>query len=112
MSSPDAPETLYEPGFQGGPHLYGWAAWLVSGRLSSHSVACPGRHRFMFFSVRSVVMIFVINKRSFGWTLQMELGGAVFIQAVTLAVVGALVAGLYPAWRMARTSPAVALRGE
>ena len=33
-------------------------------------------------------------------------------QAVLLAVVGALLAGIYPAWRMSRTSPALALRGE
>ena len=62
--------------------------------------------------VLSVVMIFVINKRAFGWTLEMQVGPAVLGQAVGLALVGALVAGLYPAWRMARTRPAVALRGE
>lgn len=62
--------------------------------------------------VLSVVMIFVINKRSFGWTLEMEVGPEVVAQAIALALVGALLAGLYPAWRMSRTSPAVALRGE
>lgn len=62
--------------------------------------------------VLSVVMIFVINKRSFGWTLDMQIGPDVLLQAIGLALVGALLAGLYPAWRMARTSPAVALRGE
>jgi putative ABC transport system permease protein len=36
----------------------------------------------------------------------------VLAQAIGLAVVGALVAGLYPAWRMSRASPALALRGE
>ncbi len=62
--------------------------------------------------VLSAVMIFVINKRSFGWTLDMRIGPDVLAQAVALAVVGALLAGLYPAWRMSRTSPAVALRSE
>jgi putative ABC transport system permease protein len=62
--------------------------------------------------VLSVVMIFVVNKRSFGWTLDMEVGPEVLAQAVGLALVGALLAGLYPAWRMSRTSPALALRGE
>ncbi|MBT8488910.1 MAG: FtsX-like permease family protein [Gemmatimonadetes bacterium] len=60
----------------------------------------------------SVVMIFVVNKRSFGWTLNMEVGPEVLLQAVGLALVGALLAGVYPAWKMARTSPALALRGE
>jgi putative ABC transport system permease protein len=62
--------------------------------------------------ILSVVMIFVINKRAFGWTLDMQVGPDIVVQAVGLALVGALVAGLYPAWRMARTRPAVALRGE
>ena len=58
------------------------------------------------------VMIYVVNKRSFGWTLEMEVGAGVLVQAVLLALVGAVLAGLYPAWRMSRTSPAAALRGE
>jgi putative ABC transport system permease protein len=62
--------------------------------------------------VLSMVMIFVINKRAFGWTLQMQIGPEILAQAVGLALVGALVAGIYPAWRMARTRPALALRGE
>lgn len=62
--------------------------------------------------VLSAVMVHVINKRSFGWSLDMEVGPDVLLQAVGLALVGALLAGLYPAWRMSRTSPALALRGE
>lgn len=62
--------------------------------------------------VLSVVMIFVVNKRSFGWTLDMQVGPEVLLQAVGLALVGALLAGIYPAWKMARTPPALALRGE
>ena len=60
----------------------------------------------------SVVMIFVVNKRAFGWTLDMRVGPEILAQAVGLALVGALLAGLYPAWRMSRTSAALALRGE
>jgi len=62
--------------------------------------------------VLSIVMIFVINKRAFGWTLEMQIGPGVLAQAVGLALAGALLAGIYPAWRMARTRPALALRGE
>jgi putative ABC transport system permease protein len=62
--------------------------------------------------VLAAVMIFVVNKRSFGWTLRMEVGPDVVVQAVALALVGALLAGLYPSWKMARTSPAEALRSE
>ncbi|HEU4327763.1 MAG TPA: FtsX-like permease family protein [Roseiflexaceae bacterium] len=58
------------------------------------------------------VLVFVINKRSFGWTLLFQLDGGLFAQAVLVAVSAALLAGLYPAWRMSRTSPALALREE
>jgi putative ABC transport system permease protein len=60
----------------------------------------------------SALMIFVVNKRSFGWTLAMQVGPGVLVQALALAIVAALLAGVYPAWRMARTRPAMALRGE
>jgi putative ABC transport system permease protein len=62
--------------------------------------------------VMAVVMVYVINRRSFGWTLSMEVPPAVLAEAVRLVVVAAVLAGLYPAWKMARTSPAVALREE
>jgi putative ABC transport system permease protein len=60
----------------------------------------------------AAVLIFVVNKRSFGWTLEMYLSASVFWQAMLVAVVAALLAGLYPGYRMARTSPARALREE
>ena len=58
------------------------------------------------------VLILVINKRSFGWTLQVEITPAILAQAVILAIVAALLAGLYPAWKMSRANPANTLRDE
>ena len=58
----------------------------------------------------SVVMISVINKRSFGWSIQMQIDPQVIIQGIALAFFAALLAGIYPAFRMANTSPSVALR--
>ena len=58
------------------------------------------------------VLIFVINKRSFGWTLQVDVSPEILAQAVVLALVAAILAGLYPAWKMARANPALALRDE
>lgn len=60
----------------------------------------------------AAVMIYVINRRSFGWTLEMQLSPEPLLGAVAVAVVAALVAGFYPAYRMARTPPAEALRSE
>lgn len=60
----------------------------------------------------AVVLVYVINKRSFGWTLQFIIPLDILVQAVLLAVVAAFMAALYPAWRMASTNPALALRNE
>jgi putative ABC transport system permease protein len=62
--------------------------------------------------VLALVLVFVINRRSFGWTLDLTLDPALFGQALLVALLAALLAGLYPAWRMARTNPALALREE
>ncbi len=60
----------------------------------------------------ALILVLVINRRSFGWTLQIEIAPEILVQAIGMAVVAALLAGLYPALRMARTSPALALREE
>jgi putative ABC transport system permease protein len=62
--------------------------------------------------VLALVLIYIINLRSFGWTLEMRLQPMEFVQAFLVALVAALLAGLYPAWRMGQTQPAEALRSE
>lgn len=56
------------------------------------------------------ILLQIINKRSFGWTLQLQLEAAPFIQAFLIAVSAALLAGLYPAFRASRRSAADAIR--
>jgi len=58
------------------------------------------------------VLIYVINKRSFGWTLQVDIAPELLGQAIGLALLAAMLAGCYPAWKMARANPALALREE
>ena len=58
------------------------------------------------------VLIFIINRRSFGWTMHLQADPIIFLQALALAVGAALLAGVYPAWRMGRMAAADALRGE
>jgi putative ABC transport system permease protein len=60
----------------------------------------------------ALVLIYIINLRSFGWTLEMRLTPEVFVQAFAVALGAALLAGLYPAWRMGQTQPATAVRSE
>jgi putative ABC transport system permease protein len=58
----------------------------------------------------SDVLIDVINRRSFGWSMQHVIDAGVMWQGLGLALVAALLAGLYPALRLRRLSPALALR--
>jgi putative ABC transport system permease protein len=58
------------------------------------------------------VLVFVINRRSFGWTMSIDPSPAILISGVALSLLAALLAGIYPAWRMAKASPAEALRDE
>ena len=60
----------------------------------------------------SLVLIYVINLRSFGWTMQFVLLPGEFLEAFLVALVAALLAGVYPAWRLGRLKPAQALRSE
>lgn len=62
--------------------------------------------------VLSLILIYIINRRAFGWTLQLEMAAAPFAQALGMAVLAALLAGLYPAYQMGRMAAAEALRGE
>ncbi|HAS51680.1 MAG TPA: hypothetical protein DCS21_08025, partial [Gammaproteobacteria bacterium] len=60
----------------------------------------------------ATVLIFVINRRAFGWSLPLTVDPVLLLETLALAILAALLAGLYPIWRMARTRPAEALRME
>lgn len=62
--------------------------------------------------VLALVLIYVINVRSFGWTMQLMIAPGEFAQAFAVALVAALAAGIYPAWRLSRLVTARALRAE
>jgi putative ABC transport system permease protein len=60
----------------------------------------------------SALLVFVINRRSFGWSMDLQFDLAQVGAALLLALVAATAAGIYPAEKMARSSPAAALRDE
>jgi len=60
--------------------------------------------------VLALILVFIINRRSFGWTLQMQLTPEPFVQAFAIAVSAAVLAGLYPALRIIRRNTSEAIR--
>jgi putative ABC transport system permease protein len=60
----------------------------------------------------ALVLTDVINRRAFGWQIDLHLSALQFSNALWLALAAALAAGLYPAWRSARAPLARGLREE
>jgi len=60
----------------------------------------------------AVLLIDVINRRAFGWRIDVHLSVEQFGNALLLALVAALVAGLYPARRVAVATVAADIREE
>jgi putative ABC transport system permease protein len=60
----------------------------------------------------SMLLIYVVDRRSFGWTMDLALEPGEILAGFALALGAALLAGIYPALRMARAQPAEALRQE
>lgn len=58
------------------------------------------------------LLIHVINRRAFGWQIDMAVAGDTLVAALTIAILTALLASLYPAWRVTRWAPAATLREE
>jgi putative ABC transport system permease protein len=62
--------------------------------------------------VMAWVLVEVINRRAFGWQMDITIAPADLVTALSLSVGAALVAGVYPAWRAASARPALAMREE
>jgi putative ABC transport system permease protein len=60
----------------------------------------------------AALLVFVINRRAFGWTMAFEVGPGPLVGGLALAIGAALVAAVYPAWSIARQSPAAGLKEE
>jgi putative ABC transport system permease protein len=60
----------------------------------------------------ALVLVYIINLRSFGWTIQLTLQWQTFAQAMLVAVVSALLAAIYPMLRLGRIQIASAVRQE
>lgn len=62
--------------------------------------------------VLAYILVYFINVRSFGWTLQMQTDPSIFGVALAVALVAALLAGVYPLIRLNRLEIATAIREE
>jgi putative ABC transport system permease protein len=63
-------------------------------------------------SVLALLLILVINKQAFGWTIHLYLAPAVYWQTLLLVLALGLAAGAYPAWRAMQPHVAAILKEE
>jgi len=63
-------------------------------------------------TVLAWILIFVINRQSFGWTLEFIVGPHHYLQAIGIAVVASLLAAIYPSYAIGKKLIAEALRTE
>jgi putative ABC transport system permease protein len=60
----------------------------------------------------ALILVYIINLRSFGWTIRLDLQWETFAQAMVVAVISALLAAIYPMLRLGRLEIARAVREE
>jgi putative ABC transport system permease protein len=60
----------------------------------------------------TVLLIYMVNLRSFGWTIQLQLEPGIFVQALLVGVGASVLATVIPLGRLARRPIAASLRGE
>jgi putative ABC transport system permease protein len=60
----------------------------------------------------SLLLIYVINKQSFGWTIQFHWPVAVLLGALSLVYAATVAAGLYPARIAVRLNPIEVIHEE
>ena len=74
--------------------------------------AAAGLFALPLGALLAALMVHVINRRSFGWSMEIAWTARPFVEALVLALGAALLAGLIPAWRLGKTDPALALKQE
>ncbi|HEY9840450.1 MAG: ABC transporter permease [Candidatus Sericytochromatia bacterium] len=62
--------------------------------------------------ILALFLIYVINLRSFGWSMDLRLEPATFAQGLLLALAAAMLGGLWPAWKAMREQVAKSIRWE
>lgn len=60
----------------------------------------------------AIILIYVVNLRSFGWTLNFSLELSYFLEALGIALLAALAAGIYPAYLIGKENVSKLIREE
>lgn len=74
--------------------------------------AAAGLFALPLGALLAAAMVYVVNRRSFGWSMELALEPAPFFEALAFALVAAVAAALLPARQLAAADTAAALKAE
>jgi putative ABC transport system permease protein len=63
-------------------------------------------------TLQAYILVHVVNRRSFGWSMEMTITPEFLLQALGVSMVAAFLAGIYPSLVISRIPPALALKEE
>ncbi len=93
----------------------GMTPWQLGGMVTAQTATIgllSGLAAVPLGLIMAWVLIDVINRRAFGWQMDIQVSWQVLAVAIGFSVGAALLAGIYPAWRAASSPPALAMREE
>jgi len=62
--------------------------------------------------IMSLILIYIINVRSFGWTIDFLINYKVFIESIIISCIAGFLAGLYPSFKIKKLNIINAIRYE
>jgi putative ABC transport system permease protein len=86
--------------------------WALASAQAAFLGLCTGLLAVPLGLAQAGLLVHVINRRSFGWSLPLHADPWICLQAVLLGLGAALLAAVLPAWRSSRAVTARALREE
>jgi len=86
--------------------------WLVVSGETGLIGAIAGILAIPLGLILAAVLIFVINRRSFGWSMDLTLDPMLLLQSLLLSITAAMIAGMIPAFKMSRSNPVSSLRED
>ncbi len=93
----------------------GLTPWEI-GRMNVYQGLIMGFASFLIASVCGLsltyIIVYAINFRSFGWSIDISVNQWIFLEALTLTLAACFLSSLYPTWRLVRAPSAAAIKEE
>jgi putative ABC transport system permease protein len=86
--------------------------WILTMLETGSMGAIAGLIAIPVGAILALVLVYVINLRSFGWTIQLQFNPWIFLGALLSAILAALLASIYPTLRIQQQPLVESMREE